>query len=44
MFMALAITADTVRIVAGVGCVALIALVILRHKSKSKKKEEDEDF
>ena len=42
MFIALAITQSTVQIVAGVGCVALIALAILRHKSKSKKQDEDD--
>jgi len=42
MFMALAITQTTVQVVAGVGCVILIALAILRHKSKAKKDADDE--
>jgi hypothetical protein len=40
--IALAITQATVQLVAGIGAVVLIALAILRHKSKSKKDAEDE--
>ncbi|HUK19212.1 MAG TPA: hypothetical protein VLW65_22475 [Bryobacteraceae bacterium] len=42
MAIALAITQGTVQIVAGVGAVILIALAIMRHKSKSKKEADDE--
>ena len=42
MVIALAITQSTVQIVAGVGAVVLIALAIMRHKSKSKKEADDE--
>lgn len=33
---------DTIRIFAGIGAVALLALVVLRRKSKKKSTEEDE--
>jgi tetrahydromethanopterin S-methyltransferase subunit D len=42
MAIALAITQGTVQIVAGAGAVILIALAIMRHKSKSKKEADDE--
>jgi hypothetical protein len=42
MPIALAITPQTVQIVAGIGAVLLIVLAIMRHKRKSKKESEDE--
>ena len=42
MAIALAITQATVQIVAGVGAVILVALAIMRHKSRSKKEADDE--
>jgi hypothetical protein len=42
MAIALAITQATVQVVAGVGAIVLIALAIMRHKSRAKKESEDE--
>ena len=42
MAIALALTQSTVQIVAGIGAVVLIALAILRHKSRAKKETDDE--
>ena len=44
MLIALAITQETVRVVAGVGAVVLIVLAILRHKSRAKKNESEDEF
>jgi hypothetical protein len=34
-------TQDTVKIIAGVLCVILVAIIILRRKSKGKKTEDE---
>jgi hypothetical protein len=41
--LALLITQETVKLVAGIGAVVLIVLAVMRHKNK-KKSPEDDDF
>ena len=40
--LALLITQEGVKLVAGIGAVVLIILAVLRHKSKKKPPEEDD--
>jgi hypothetical protein len=41
--LALLLTPETVKLIAGIGAVVLIVLAVMRHKSK-KKSSEDDDF
>jgi hypothetical protein len=41
--LALLLTQETVKLIAGIGAVVLIVLAVLRHRGK-KKTSEDDDF
>lgn len=40
--LALLITQESVKLIAGIGAVVLIVLAVMRHRSKKKSSEEDD--